>query len=156
MNFAESISSCFSQYANFRGRASRSEYWFFTLFYFLVIFGAMILDIILFDIVYGLFYFITWIALLIPCICVWVRRLHDINVSGWWWIPIALTTFIFVGVIWWLVWAVQKGDEGSNEYGANPLEDDYSLKKYSDDKSYSDRKKYADGEFKVVKKVKKY
>ena len=47
-------------------------------------------------------------------------------------------------------------DEGSNEYGANPLEDDYSLKKYSDDKSYSDRKKYADGEFKVVKKVKKY
>ena len=84
MNFAESISSCFSQYASFRGRASRSEYWFFTLFYFLVIFGAMILDIILFDIMYGLFYFMTWIALLIPCICVWVRRLHDINVSGWW------------------------------------------------------------------------
>ncbi len=100
MTFGESISTCFSKYATFDGRASRSEYWWFALFTFLVSVAAGMVS----ETFSGLFS----LAVLLPSLAVGARRLHDINKSGWflllWLIPI-------IGWIVLLVWATQDGKE---------------------------------------------
>ncbi|MDX1619037.1 MAG: DUF805 domain-containing protein [Balneolaceae bacterium] len=111
----------FKKYAVFSGRARRKEYWFFVLFNIIV---AMILGFI--DGMSGNFSPETGIGLLgglytlialVPGISVSVRRLHDTGRSGWW----LLIGFIpIVGAIVLLVFFVQDGDAGHNEYGANP------------------------------------
>jgi len=111
------------KYADFNGRARRKEYWMFILFYFLLAIVAMFIDNTLgiADQTTGLgpIYGIYMLAMIIPSIAVGVRRLHDINKSGWWmfitWIPI-------IGGIWFLVLMVTEGKPGINEYGQNPKE----------------------------------
>jgi len=91
MTFAESIRSVYrTNYANFRGRASRSEYWWITLFNLLVMVGGMLLMHLLFYL-YGekgfntalVFYVLFLLYALIPGIAVTIRRLHDAGLSGW-------------------------------------------------------------------------
>lgn len=100
MTFGESIRTCFSKYATFDGRATRSEYWWFFLFTFLVTIAAGIVS----ESLSGL----LSLALLLPSLAVGARRLHDIDKSGWfllvWFIPI-------IGWIIMIVWAVQEGKE---------------------------------------------
>lgn len=100
MTFGESISTCFKKYATFDGRATRSEYWWFFLFTFLVSAATGIVS----EMLSGLF----TLAVLLPSLAVGVRRLHDIDKSGWfllvWFIPI-------IGWIVMIVWAVQEGKE---------------------------------------------
>lgn len=81
MSFGQSISTCFSKYADFNGRASRSEYWWFFLFNFLVGVVASILDETI-----GVKFIATLctLALFLPGLGVAVRRCHDTNHSGWW------------------------------------------------------------------------
>jgi uncharacterized membrane protein YhaH (DUF805 family) len=70
---------------DFTGRARRSEFWFFYLFYTLVVLALMIIDIIVFGIQSGLFP-LTWLASLVfflPWLASAVRRLHDRDYSGW-------------------------------------------------------------------------
>jgi len=76
MNFYEAIASCFSKYADFNGRATRSEYWWFFLFITLASCGAVIIDTTL--------YYLFSIGTLLPLLAVGARRLHDTNRSGWW------------------------------------------------------------------------
>jgi uncharacterized membrane protein YhaH (DUF805 family) len=76
MTFQESIKVCFSKYADFSGRASRSEYWWFFLFVFLVGAACSMVS----QVLAGLFYLGT----LLPSIAAATRRLHDTNRSGWW------------------------------------------------------------------------
>ncbi|HSM94581.1 MAG TPA: DUF805 domain-containing protein [Rhizomicrobium sp.] len=81
MTFDQAIVSCFKKYAVFKGRAPRSEYWWFVLFIFLAEAAAVIVDVtagtnFIADIVE--------LAFLLPQLAVSVRRLHDINRSGWW------------------------------------------------------------------------
>jgi len=112
-------------YANFNGRASRSEYWWFFLFGFLAVIPAMILDgltgIVLIDagagISYGPFYVLTGLGFLLPGISVMVRRLHDSGRSGWWYF-IGLVPC--VGFIILLVFLVQDGQPHPNDYGEVP------------------------------------
>ena len=112
-------------YANFNGRASRSEYWWFFLFGFLAVIPAMILDgltgIVLIDagagISYGPFYVLTGMGILLPGISVMVRRLHDSGRSGWWYF-IGLVPC--VGFIILLVFLVQDGQPHPNDYGEVP------------------------------------
>jgi uncharacterized membrane protein YhaH (DUF805 family) len=86
MEFGQAISSVFSIYATFRGRARRSEYWYFVLFQFLVYFATGILDRVL---VGGRpemgepLTAIAWIAFFLPSLAVLMRRLHDTGWSGW-------------------------------------------------------------------------
>jgi len=109
------------KYAIFSGRARRSEYWYFVLFNLIFMLVAMGLDNLLGTTIsvlpYGYFYFALAIAMLIPGLAVFVRRMHDIGKSGWWY----FIAFIpFVGAIWLLVLCCTEGVNGDNEYGADP------------------------------------
>ena len=83
MNFKNTIKTCLKdKYANFKGRASRSEFWFFYLFLvigYAISISTMFISIKLFI---GTILIFS-LAMIIPSIAVTVRRLHDINKSGW-------------------------------------------------------------------------
>jgi uncharacterized membrane protein YhaH (DUF805 family) len=108
-------------YAGFSGRARRKEYWMFTLFNFIFLIVAVIIDNVVHTTVgelpYGLFYSLYTIAVLIPGLAVAVRRLHDVGKSGW---MILIALIPIIGAIWLLVLMVTDSNPGENEYGANP------------------------------------
>ena len=66
----------------------------------------------------GLFSDLTWLAVLLPSIAVQVRRLHDIDRTGWWWWIVLVP---LLGWILLLVWDCTPGTEGPNRYGDDPL-----------------------------------
>ena len=106
MTFIESIKTCFSKYADFNGRASRSEFWWWVLFVFLASAAASIVS----PMVSGLFS----LAVLLPNIAVGARRLHDTDRSGW------LQLIALIPLIGWLLliyWCVQPSKE-PNRFGA--------------------------------------
>lgn len=76
MTFQEAIRVCFSKYADFNGRATRSEYWWFFLFTVLVSIALSMIS----PLISGLFSLGT----LLPSIAAAARRLHDTGRSGWW------------------------------------------------------------------------
>lgn len=114
----------FKNYANFEGRARRSEYWFFALGNMLIIIPFYIVALVGLSADSGVLsglgfavYGITALATLIPSLAVAVRRLHDINKSGWNYL------FVFiplVGPILLLVWFFTEGDRSMNQYGDDP------------------------------------
>lgn len=112
MDFMTAVKTCFSKYVTFEGRASRSEYWWFTLFN---IVGQLVLLAVFAPI--GI---IFALAVLLPSIAVVVRRLHDVDRSGWWyWISLVP----LIGAIVLLVWFCSKGTTGPNRFGHDPLGD---------------------------------
>jgi len=112
------------QYADFGGRARRSEYWYFTLFNIIFAILAMILDnvlgIAIEGIGYGPIYILYGLAMFVPGLAVLVRRLHDVGKSGWMYF-IALIPII--GAIWLLVLLFTDSQQGDNKWGANPKEE---------------------------------
>ena len=100
MSFGEAIKSVFSKYAVFSGRARRSEYWYFALFYFLV---GLALDCIPF---LNFLSFIWILAMLIPSITVSVRRLHDIGKSGWNFLIVAIPQLLLIGYLVYIFFLV--------------------------------------------------
>ena len=122
MTFIDSIKSCLDKYATFRGRAPRSEYWWFWTFYVLTEFVTMIVfgfigylccDVAGMMIAGYIGAFLSSLMLFLPMLSVFVRRLHDTNHSGWWYF-IAFVPLI--GGIWILVLLLTDSDE-ENEYG---------------------------------------
>ena len=103
-------------FAVFKGRAHRSEYWTFVVVNFIIIIVLEIIDSILWDarVFSGLYsLFIT-----IPSLSILVRRLHDTERSGWW----VLISFVpVIGFIVLLIFTVQDGTIGVNKYGEDPL-----------------------------------
>jgi uncharacterized membrane protein YhaH (DUF805 family) len=117
MGFGQAIATCFRKYAVFSGRASRSEYWFFMLFQLLLLIGLMIVDGLAFRGSAAVFTTLAWLILLLPGFAVTVRRLHDIDMSGWW----ILIPFVpLIGGILLLVWTCQRGTQGANRFGMGP------------------------------------
>ena len=113
----QAIASGFKRVVDFEGRSTRSEYWWWTLFVFLVNILTTIIDsgssnhlVLLINIVA--------LVLLFPGIGISIRRLHDVDRSGWW-------LFIFLvpifGFILLLVWACTKGTTGPNRFGSDQL-----------------------------------
>ncbi len=104
------------KYATFDGRASRSEYWWFTL-------GNVLLSFVI-EFVFGIFDMgetaisIYSIFIFIPSIAVSIRRLHDIGKSGWYCLLllIPLVSLIF------LYWACKASEQGPNRFGKQPEE----------------------------------
>ena len=109
------------RYAEFSGRSRRMEYWMFFLFNIIISIALIIVDGILGTSAapgaMGLFGAIYLLALLIPGIAVAVRRLHDTGRSGWW---ILIGLVPFVGGIILIVFLVQDGTPGDNQFGRNP------------------------------------
>jgi uncharacterized membrane protein YhaH (DUF805 family) len=103
-------------YFNFEGRASRYEYWWYVVCLIAINIVCSIIDSIIgMAIISGL----VSLALLLPNLGLSVRRLHDINRSGWW---ILISLIPVVGWIIILIWAIQKGDESANDFGEVPSE----------------------------------
>ena len=120
MGFVEAITSAFKRYVNFRDRACRSEYWWFVLFGLL---GSLVVGLVEtaigIDPDGGIFSTVFGLAILLPSLAVGVRRLHDIDRSGWW----LLLWFIpLVGMIVLIVWACKRGTPGHNRFGPDPLD----------------------------------
>ncbi len=115
MNFGRAISSGFLNYVNFSDRTYRSEYWYWFLF---VVLGQIVTAIV--DSVIGiqLTTGIFSLVVLLPGIAVGVRRLHDLDRSGWW----LLLAFVpLVGTIVLIVWFCTRGTPGPNRFGPDPL-----------------------------------
>ena len=113
MNFAESISFCFSNYGNFNGRGRRSEFWWFYLFTYILALGGSVLDFTTTGYGYGVMYWIAALATFIPVIAAGARRLHDVNKSGWW----QLIAFTIIGIIPLVIWMATEGTKKNNPYG---------------------------------------
>lgn len=109
------------KYAVFNGRARRMEYWYFVLFNIIVLIVLSLIDVLLgtFNIVrgVGLLSGIYTLAVLIPTLAVTVRRLHDIDRTGWW---ILINLIPLIGTIVLLVFELTPGTPGSNRYGPDP------------------------------------
>jgi len=108
---------CFRYYFTFSGRARRKEYWMFQLVHGVVLLLLIVGDEILSQEEGGPFLApIYMLATLIPMLAVKIRRLHDVDWSGWW----CLLPIIPFGSIFSLYLMVKRGDEGFNQYGADP------------------------------------
>lgn len=121
MNFQTSVRTCIEKYADFSGRAARSEMWWFFLACFIIGVILTLIEISIFSgwmADWGLLSSIFSLATLLPSIAVTVRRLHDIDRTGWW------ALLILVPIIGWLIliyFNVLKGTDGDNQYGPDPL-----------------------------------
>lgn len=124
MDFLSSISNGFCNYVTFRGRACRSEYWYWVLFLVLLGIVTSILDTAIFGIqvldrgsVSPLNAIVSLLTFL-PSWAVGVRRLHDVDRTGWW----MLIVLTVIGVVLLFYWSVKRGTWGPNRYGPDPLE----------------------------------
>ena len=119
MNIFEATMICMKKYTNFSDRASRQEHWLFSLAMVLLSIIAGIVDSTLLGIPFFDLDFFTpissiyFITTLIPSVAVSVRRLHDVNKSGWW----TLIVITGIGLIPLIYWACKKSDETENHYG---------------------------------------
>ena len=114
MTFGDSVSTCIKKYFVFKGRATKSEFWWFQLIW-VVSYIVMIIsnnDEVAF-ICLGIIIFIA-----IPLISVGVRRLHDTNKSGFYYL---LSLIPFIGGLILLFMMIADGTKGKNQYGPDPL-----------------------------------
>ncbi|HEX4198452.1 MAG TPA: DUF805 domain-containing protein [Caulobacteraceae bacterium] len=126
MGFVQAITSGFRRYVDFNGRSSRSEYWYWILFYFLVSVAFGVLEQLAslagggpnaISHIISLLDNLVDLAFFLPTIAVAVRRLHDTDRSGWWY----LIAFTVIGLIPLIIWFCTRGTIGENRFGPDPL-----------------------------------
>ena len=120
LNFFDSIKICFKKTFIYQDRASRSEFWYFSLIYTILSIPIYIYENS-YDPTEKNLYIISVICVIIlflPGIAVQIRRMHDINKSGWF---ILLNLVPFIGSIIVLVMLIEKGTLGKNRFGEYPL-----------------------------------
>ncbi len=110
MSFQEAIKAVLGNYAKFDGRARRSEYWYFVLFYAVVVIVLQVLGALTDPMVGSLLVGLFVLAVIIPMFAVGVRRMHDTDHSGWW---------LIVPIVP-LVFALMDGTPGDNRFGPSP------------------------------------
>ncbi len=117
VTFVEAVKMALQQnYCNFEGRSSRSEYWWFVLFNFIL--SAVISLVFSFSQTVELIMSgVVSLALLLPGLGLAVRRLHDTGRSGWW---LFLALIPIVGAVILLIWMIQPSQEHPNQYGPEP------------------------------------
>lgn len=149
MTFNESIKTCFRKYAVFNGRASRSEFWYWTLFlFFMQMLPPFMVGISLTHVMHGQAILVLLLLILIKVslwlfsVAVTVRRLHDIDYSGWLCAPVFIievpyylaliagipvpfnsniAIFMIVYNIIFISLLASNGTVGDNSYGKDPL-----------------------------------
>lgn len=110
MTFLDSIETCFKKSFQIKGRASKSEFWWFTLFYFIAIFLLVMINETL---------AIIFLLIILPAsICVTVRRLHDQGKSGFFYF---ISIIPYVGGLILLFMCAMDGAKGKNKFGPSPL-----------------------------------
>lgn len=110
MTFLDSIETCFKKSFQIKGRASKSEFWWFTLFYFIAIFSLVMINETL---------AIIFLLIILPAsICVTVRRLHDQGKSGFFYF---ISVIPYVGGLILLFMCAMEGTKGKNKFGPSPL-----------------------------------
>ena len=112
-------------YANFKGRSRRQEFWMFVLFSSLISLICLIIDVQIFgfsiDDQLSPLYMICTLVHLIPSLAVTVRRYHDVGYSGHFISTSILLTLVFlIGLIWAFVLSVKDGEVADNKWGSNP------------------------------------
>ena len=118
MDFGTSIKTCFSKYADFSGRASRSEFWWFALFGFIGGIVTLVIDVMILGYSsqeYGPTNIIFSVITFLPYIAVGARRLHDKNRSGWW----QLIVLTGIGIILLIIWWATVGKKNKNIHGSS-------------------------------------
>jgi uncharacterized membrane protein YhaH (DUF805 family) len=121
MGFGGAIATCFRKYVDFTGRARRAEYWWFVLFYCLLVGALTAVDVTMMinaQIGGSLLSSLASLALFLPTLAVAVRRLHDTDRTGWW---VLIGLIPLIGWIIYLVFMCQRGTEGPNRFGQDPL-----------------------------------
>jgi uncharacterized membrane protein YhaH (DUF805 family) len=116
MSPGEAIRSVLHKYAVFSGRASRSEYWWWVLAYFVAYIAVVIVSVATRSGVLIALIGLAALVLLIPSVAVWVRRLHDVGRSGWWW----LIALIPLGAFVLLIFTILDSQNGPNRWGPPP------------------------------------
>lgn len=122
MNSFEYYKKCFRQYADFKGRARRAEYWYFVLYNWLISIAVSLVDMLTLgagENGMGLLGLIYSLVILIPSLAASVRRMHDTGRSGW---TLLLSFIPIIGWILVIVYSCQDSQPGSNKWGANPKE----------------------------------
>ena len=127
MGFMDALTTVFrNKYATFSGRASRSEYWWGYLGYFVIatvlqifalVGGIALIDAGELALLPGLIALVGIVAMIIPTIAVSVRRMHDTGKSGW---MLLILIIPCIGFILWIVWMVEDGQAHDNAYGPVP------------------------------------
>ena len=120
MNFQTAIEICIKKkYANFSGRASRSEFWFFYLFILIGSIVTIIVDVFMFSHsfdAWGPVNSIYQLLVILPSLAVSARRLHDNNRSGWYILLSVIPIVGFILIFWWS----SLGSNKKNRFG-NPI-----------------------------------
>ena len=120
--FGNAIRAGFGKYVDFSGRASRSEYWWWAVFHFLVT-VVVVLPLMMADpsnaLAFTILYWVVTLALFLPSFTVMVRRLHDTDRSGWW---VLISAIPLIGAFVLLFWLARSGTPGPNHFGPPPLE----------------------------------
>lgn len=118
MTFFEAIGKCYRKYFTFKGRASKSEYWWFVALTFLFAWPLLLSETKegSWYSFLSFVYFLLTLSVLMPLMAVWARRMHDVGKSGWSW---ALIFIPIVGFILLFRLATKDGDLEANKYG-NP------------------------------------
>lgn len=116
------------KYAQFNGRSTRSEFWYFMLAsYLILIVLGLVMGLVayltgdtsgIFWVFFGLFC-IFGLALMIPMIAISIRRLHDSGRSGWWYLACMIP---YIGTVIYIVLMCLDTEAGTNQYGPNPFE----------------------------------
>lgn len=109
MGFVDAVKSAFSNYANFNGRASRSEFWWFFLFYMIVVFVLSFLSGV--SSIFGYVLIAFYLVVIIPYIALLARRMHDTDHSGWFQLIPFYNLYL----------AIIKGTDGPNRFGDDPV-----------------------------------
>jgi uncharacterized membrane protein YhaH (DUF805 family) len=132
MGFVPAVQSALKKYVTFKGRACRSEFWWFLLFSILCMVGSAFLAAAIDPSamvaesgegsasveVNSPIIAIVMLLFILPQISITVRRLHDIGRSGWAYFAVLIP---LVGPILMLIWTCKKGTDGENKFGADPL-----------------------------------
>ena len=125
MGFQEAIKAFFSNYVKFDGRSSRSEYWWPALAMTLVNYVVILpFQLLVSEGLGGVLSLLFSLAIILPSIAVAIRRLHDTNKSGWWYL------LVFIPILGWIaliVFFASKGTEGANRFGSDPLGSDANV-----------------------------
>lgn len=116
MTFFEAVAKCYRKYFVFKGRAPRSEYWWFVLVAFLFAWPLLLAETkegTWFTIL-SFIYFMLTLSVVIPLAAVWTRRMHDVGKSGWSWLLIFIP---IVGLILLMRRLTKEGSAEANKYG---------------------------------------